>query len=119
MIQRVFIPGVFPTMNSFEHATRWSYRRSKDNWMRIMVFYIKQANLKPMGRIRITYQWREKDRRRDPDNFSGMGKKFANDSLVHAGIIADDGWDQIVGWSESWIVDERNPGVELILEEIP
>jgi hypothetical protein len=78
---------------------------------------IKNQHLRPMKRVFIRWIWQEKDMRRDPDNFSGIGKKFALDSLVMMGILKNDGWKQIDGWTDKWILVPDCPGVTVILEE--
>ena len=117
MNQTFFIPGPLPGMNDFEGNTRWAYRRAKANWDLIISIAIKQAKLKPMQRVFITLEWREQSKRRDPSNFTGMGKKFIEDALVKCGILPDDGWDEIIGWEDSWAVNKDKPGVWVTLEE--
>lgn len=117
MTQTFFIPGPLPGLNDFEGNKRWAYRKAKANWTLIISIAIKQAKLKPVKNVFIHWEWLEPDRRRDPDNFTGMGKKFCLDVLVKCGILPDDGWDEIFGWSESWRVDDGQPGLLVALEE--
>ena len=70
-----------------------------------------------MGRVFIRWTWQEKDQRRDPDNVTGIGKKFVLDALVTMGILKNDGWKQIAGWTDTWVVVPECPGVTVILEE--
>jgi|APSaa5957512622_1039677.scaffolds.fasta_scaffold34448_1 hypothetical protein len=56
--------------------------------------------------------WFEPNMRRDPDNITSA-KKFVFDGLQKAGIIENDGWKQLRGFSDSWYVDKENPRVEV------
>lgn len=117
MKQTFFIPGPLPGLNDFEGNKRWAYRKAKSNWTLIISIAIKQAKLKPVKRAFIQWEWVEPAQRRDPDNFTSMGRKFALDSLVKCGILPDDGWNEVVGWVDSWLVDKDKPGVYVTLEE--
>lgn len=118
MTQTLFIPGPLPGMNDFAgKKSRWAYRQAKADWELIISTAIKQAKLKPVKRVFMRWEWREPTRRRDPDNFTSLGRKFALDILVKREIIPDDGWDEIVGWQDSWLVDKDKPGVYVTLEE--
>jgi hypothetical protein len=44
--------------------------------------------------VRVRVTWREPNRRRDPDNIHA-GIKMIMDGLVQAGILKDDGWDEV------------------------
>ena len=54
-------------------------------------------------------------RRRDLDNVA-FAKKFIQDSLVHAGVLVNDGWNQIEGFTDDFAVDPKNPRVEVTIE---
>ena len=51
----------------------------------------------------------------DKDNIA-FAKKFIQDSLVHAGVLANDGWNQIEGFTDDFAVDPKNPRVEVTIE---
>ena len=77
-----------------------------------------------LGRLRITrpvrmiYRWYEKDRRRDLDNVSSFGRKVIQDALVDTGVIKNDGWKEITGFSDEFYVDKKNPRIEVEIEVI-
>ena len=77
-----------------------------------------------LGRLRITrpvrmiYRWYEKDRRRDLDNISSFGRKFIQDALVDTRVLKNDGWKEIVGFSDEFFVDAHNPRIEVEIEVI-
>lgn len=115
--QALFIPGPLPGMNDFAGTgTRWKYRDAKAAWARAIAFEILQQRLKPMGRVFIWWVWYEKTMKRDPDNFSSIGKKFVLDALKSAGIVPNDGWKHIAGWADRWEVSAERPGVLVKLE---
>lgn len=64
------------------------------------------------------YKWYKPNSRRDLDNISSFGRKVIQDALVKAKIITDDGWKNIVGFSDKFYVDKENPRIEVVIEEI-
>lgn len=119
-IQQFFVPGPLPGQNEYMgNGTRWKYGAAKKKWAKVIAAAIIQAKLNPMQRVQITWQWQERNSRRDPDNFTGISKKFILDTLVSVGILPDDGWGEIAGWTDRWHVEKANPGVMVTLEEVP
>lgn len=114
MTQGFLVPGKLPGMNDFEGGRRWGYRTAKKKWEEIIGQSIIDARLTKMDKVFIEFQWFEMNRRRNPDNFSSMGRKFIIDSLVKSGVIKNDGWGEILGWSDKWKV-EKFYGVQVIL----
>jgi hypothetical protein len=99
-------------------GSRFAYNNDKKRWARAIAFEIRQARLLPMQRVYVRWTWFEKSKRRDPDNFSSIGKKFIFDALKETGIIPNDGWTHIAGWSDRWEVNATQPGVFVELEEV-
>jgi hypothetical protein len=119
MNQTLFIHGPLPALNDYlGKGQRYTYNTAKKFWADAIGWEIKRQHLRPMGRVFIRWTWQEKDERRDPDNFAGIGKKFVLDSLVKNGILKNDGWKQIAGWTDTWVVVPLSPGVTVILEEL-
>lgn len=116
--QTLFVPGPIPRLNEFVGRDPWYWRNAKKEWLELIGWEIRRQNLRPMTRVSIQWIWQERDMRQDPDNFSGIGKKFILDALVEMGILKNDGWKQIVSpWSDSWLIVPESPGVTVILEE--
>lgn len=106
-------------MNDFAgKKSRWHYRNLKANWGEMIGVYIHMAKLKPMHRVHVTFNWHEKDQRRDPDNIT-TGSKFILDALVTKKILLDDGWAEIAGLSHVFKVEKLTPGVVVELQEQP
>ena len=118
MTQTFFIPGPLPGMNDYiSTGNRFRYNTHKRKWTEAIAFYVRRAKVKPVGSVHLHFLWMEKHNRRDPDNFSSLGRKWVLDSLVECGVLLNDGWGQILGWSDAWIVDKSRPGVLVTLEE--
>ena len=56
------------------------------------------------------------DRRRDRDNIAA-GRKFVQDALVRCKVLQNDGWKEIIGFSDDWAVDKARPRVEIEIVE--
>ena len=67
--------------------------------------------------IYIRYRFYEPNMKRDLDNISAFAHKIIQDALVKAEIIYNDGWKNIVGFSDSFAVDKNNPRIEVELIE--
>lgn len=63
------------------------------------------------------YTWVEPNRRRDKDNIA-FAKKFIQDALVRSKVLRNDGWEQIVGFSDDFRVDRNHPQVEVEILEV-
>ena len=55
--------------------------------------------------ISLSYIWYEKDRRRDPDNIRAQSKEFL-DGMVLAGVIKNDGFNNIASIKDRFCVSE-------------
>lgn len=118
----LWIPGPLPGLNELLAAAKSgrgrgnAYARLKADWTQSVWAHAKAAHLKPMTTpVRISFLWVEKDRRRDPDNVAGGGRKLILDGLVKAGVLKDDGAAEIRSWTDTFTVDKANPGVRVEL----
>lgn len=118
MGQTLFIPGPLPELNNFlGKGTHWPYTNAKKKWYAHIAHHIIEQKLAPMCCVRFHFIWQELDRRRDPDNFTAIGKKFILDALVKCGVMKNDGWANVAGWSDEWVVIPERPGVLIFMEE--
>lgn len=127
-VASLWIPGPLPGLNDLLAAAKGgggtgaSYSRLKRAWTETVWALAKQARIdKPgpfWGSVRIRFEWREKDRRRDPDNAAAGGRKLALDGLVKAGVLRGDAWKHISGWEDTWKVDAAAPGVMVEIREV-
>lgn len=60
----------------------------------------------------------EETLKRDPSNICSAAVKFIEDGLVEAGVIPNDGWDQVLGIRVAWIHRKgREPGVYVVMSD--
>ena len=118
--QEFFIPYVFPSMNQVIDNTKkhWSkYSHKKKVYQEKVCWLIRAERLKPMEFIDIELIWHEKNKRRDPDNMGGFGRKVILDALVDMGILENDGWKCVGQIIEDHVIAKLGyPGVMVILK---
>ncbi len=116
-----FIPGRLPGFNDIikeARGNKYGSNVQKQNFTTMVYTAIRVAfrNYKPMKKVWITCTWVEKDKRRDPDNIVSA-KKYICDGLVLAGMLKNDGWGQIAGFTDTWAVG-KEPGVFVEIKEV-
>lgn len=67
--------------------------------------------------VYLHYTFYEPNKKRDLDNISGYFHKVFQDALVHCGVIHNDSWHYIVGFSDEFKIDSK-PRIEIIIEEM-
>lgn len=116
------IPGTLPNLNDYiaaERTNRHKGAKMKSDSGNIVAVSIRQC----MKGVRIEepvfmeYTWVEKNRRRDLDNISSFGRKVIQDALVQCGVLKDDGWKHVVGFSDRFEVDKKNPRIDVKIIE--
>ncbi|MBU9724410.1 RusA family crossover junction endodeoxyribonuclease [Diplocloster modestus] len=116
------IPGRLDGLNDYTSANRTNPHKGgkmkKDN-EQICIAAIRQqlGNLKIHNPVSIHFSWYEQSRRRDHDNVSSFGRKVIQDALVKCGVLGDDGWDYVVGFTDTFYLDRGHPRIEVTLEE--
>lgn len=120
---RFVINGKLPGLNEYTLACRKN--RYAGNAMKRkaeeLVIWSARSQLKgwkPKHPVYMVYKWVEPNKRRDKDNISAAGRKFIQDALVKAGVLDDDGWDNIVGFEDKFAVDKKHPHIEVELMEV-
>lgn len=117
------IPGTLPNLNDYisaERTNRHKGAKMKADSGNIVTAAIRQC----MRGVRIEkpvfmeYLWVEPNRRRDKDNISSFGRKVIQDALVDTGVLEDDGWKYVVGFSDRFEVDKENPRIEVLIKEV-
>lgn len=117
----ITIPHRFETLNKFIDENR----KNRGNWsggnhmkqedQRIIIRYLPDVRIKKP--VFIQYTFYEKDHRRDLDNVSGYFHKIFQDALVEAGVLQDDGWRCIKGFSDTFMIDRRFPHIDVVIRE--
>lgn len=115
------IPGRLPNLNDYidaERRNRQAAAKLKREAQEYIGWYIRRdlRGVRFKGPVVMQYTWIEKDRRRDRDNIT-FGRKFIQDALVQAGVLRDDGWDEIAGFSDDFQVDKNKARVEVRIWE--
>ena len=118
---KFIIEGRLPSLNEYCKAERTGYHcanNMKKSCQRAVEADIRRFKLKPIKHpVKILYRFYEPNRRRDKDNIAGVAHKFIQDALVNAGILKDDGWDYVIGFSDEFYLDRKNPRIEVYLHE--
>jgi Holliday junction resolvase RusA-like endonuclease len=120
MTQSFIIDHEIPTANEYINACRvnkFNANTLKKNTQEFIMYYILKSRLRPFTKpVYITYIWHEKDKKRDLDNIA-FGKKFINDALVEYGILKNDNYKYVKGFSDNFRYGDKRK-VEIILTEI-
>lgn len=82
----------------------WCIKKYLGSWKTDKMIYLK-------------YKWIEPNTRRDLDNIA-FAKKFIQDALVKQGVINNDGWKNILGFSDDFGIDKDNPRIEVEIIEV-
>lgn len=114
------IQGKLPSLNELIDAERTHRQKGanlKKQSEKIVRLYIRQQmhGAKPKAPVTIHYHFYESNRKRDLDNIAGFAHKIIQDSLVKEGILRNDGWDHIEGFTDEFYVDTRNPRIEVVI----
>lgn len=117
------IPGTLPNLNDYiaaERANRHKGAKMKADSGNIVAVAIRQClrGVKIEKPVEMNYFWYEPNKRRDKDNISSFGRKVIQDALVQCGVLKDDGWKYVVGFSDRFEVDRENPRIEVLIKEI-
>lgn len=117
------IPGTLNNLNDYiaaERANRHKGAKMKASNENIVVAAVWQCmrGVQIDKPVFMEYTWVEKNRRRDLDNISSFGRKVIQDALVTAGVLKDDGWKYVVGFSDRFQVDKDNPRIEVKIKEV-
>lgn len=123
MRHMLIISGRLDNLNDYIAACRASqykgaHLKSKNEQKVQAEIYEQFGRLRITRPVRMIYRWYEKDRRRDLDNISSFGRKVIQDALVDTRVLKDDGWKEIVGFSDEFFVDAHNPRIEVEIEVI-
>ena len=123
MEYKLTIPGTLPNLNDYiaaERTNRHKGAKMKADSGNIVAAAIRQRlkGVRIDKPVFMEYTWIEPSRRRDKDNISSFGRKVIQDALVSTGVLKDDGWKHVVGFSDRFEVDRENPRIEVLIKEI-
>ena len=122
--------GTMPNLNDYLHGERIAIRKNgkfttkgnamKQEYQRKVVSAVRSQlrGIHIDKPVKIYYTFYEKNRKRDLDNISAFAHKVIQDGLVQCGLLANDGWKNIVGYSDDFYVDKDNPRIEVTIREV-
>lgn len=108
--------GRFPSLNEYIDAERTVRFKAAAMKRKYTDLVVEAAHNMPafLDPVHVTFDWYERDRRRDPDNIR-FGAKFVLDGLVKAGVIKNDTQRWISGIEDRYHVDAKRPRVVVTL----
>lgn len=122
MKAKLTLPFTFPGLNDYisvERSHRQKAAKMKREWQNAVILCARrQIRGKFTRPVVMNYLWVEKDMRRDKDNVAAFGRKVIQDALVKGGVLKNDGWANIEGFSDRFDVDKKNPRVEVEIVEV-
>jgi Holliday junction resolvase RusA-like endonuclease len=116
----LIIPGTLPNLNDYQkvcRANKYVGAKMKREVEEMICWEIKSQIKEKFSSVTLIFRWHEPNKRRDPDNISSFGRKVCLDALQATGVLTGDGWKQIVGFSDEFYVDAKNPRVEVVIQE--
>ena len=119
----LIIPGTLNNLNDYiaaERTNRHKGAKMKADNGNIVAVAIRQCirGVRIDKPVFMEYTWVEENRRRDLDNISSFGRKVIQDALVDTGVLKDDGWKYVVGFSDRFQVDREHPRIEVKIKEV-
>lgn len=118
---KLVIKGRFEGLNEYINACRRNPHegaKMKNRDEQTVLWFAKLQLRKIKSPCRMQYTWYERNRKRDMDNVSSYGRKVIQDALVHGGYLSGDGWNHIIGFSDEFRVDKKEPRIEVEIEEV-
>lgn len=118
MSKTLIISGTLPNLNDYIAAERQHRQKAaalKRQTEQTVMWEIKKQlrGVHFTEPVVMSYTWVEPNRRRDKDNVSSFGRKCIQDALVRAGVLRNDGWNDIDSFSDNFRVDKKNPHIEI------
>ena len=116
------ILGTLPGLNEYSDAERKNWRMAAAMKRQAESVIKKYAKAK-LGclhitkPVRIDYLWICPNRRRDKSNIA-FAKKFIEDGLIGAKILKNDGWFDVVDFSDKFGLDKKNPRIIVTITEV-
>ena len=115
--------NVFPGLNDYIHSCgrhpqvgakmKRDYQTIAANAIRVQL-----KRLIILNPVRIHYTFYEATEKRDPSNVASFFVKVFEDALQQCGVLKNDNWKYLKGYSQEFHIDRANPRVEVVIEEI-
>lgn len=112
-----YIPTDLNTYINIERSNKFAAAKIKSKETETIAWMAK-SQLKPIkSKIYLSFIWYLKNKKKDPDNIA-FAKKFILDGLKIAGIIENDGLNQIKGFKDDFTIDIKNEHVLVVIKEL-
>ena len=113
----------FPGFNDYTGAinhNRFVGAQMKKKYERIACEAIRRQlkGVQIDKKVFIEYTYFEVDKRRDKSNINAFAVKVIEDALQDCGVLKNDGWDNIAGYSQYFKIDRNNPRIEVLIREV-
>lgn len=120
---KLTIWGTLPGLNEFIDANRRNYHagaklKKEAQFLVVMAARKCLKRWRPDGPVYMIYRWFEPNKKRDKDNIAAGGRKIIQDALVEAGVLKNDGWNDIAGFRDEFYIDKKEPRIEVEIEEV-
>ena len=120
---RYYGDNVMPDLNNYLHECGRHPQaggKMKRDYMMIANNAIRKQlpKVQIQDRVQIHYDFYESSKRRDVSNVASFAIKVIEDSLQKCGVISNDGWANIAGYSQSFFVDKANPRIEVSISTV-
>lgn len=120
MSNKFIIEGCLPSLNEYTNANRtnkYAGAKLKKQATQLVVLYAKTQLQGEYEQIELCITYYCKNKRKDPDNVA-FAKKFILDGLQESGHLKNDGWNNILGWSERFEIDKDRPRIEVEIKKL-
>lgn len=119
----LIVEGRLPGMNEYTAAQRTNYiigaQMKKNAQAQVTAAVLNQIrNVRFDKPVRFTYEFHEPNRKRDHDNVSGFAHKVIQDALVECHVLKNDGWNDIVSYTDMFFLNKAHPFIRVIIEEV-
>ena len=120
---KLVIPGTLPGLNQYIDAlnkSKYAGAALKKSAQRTVEWCAKSQlrKFRPASPVLMKYTWYEPNRKRDKSNICAFGRKVIEDGLVKAGVLKNDGWENVDWFSDRFFVDKNRPRIEVEIIEV-
>lgn len=117
------IDGKLPSLNEFISKNRSNpalgNKMKQENQIHVEYHIMRDLRKVHIDKpVYLMYTFYEPNKKRDLDNISGFAHKVIQDALVESGILHNDSWHYIVGFSDDFKIDKDKPRIEVIIREV-
>lgn len=117
---KFIIYGKMPSLNEYTAANRsnqYAGATMKKKAENVVIWSIKRDLPNEHIKVPVTvdFRWIEANKRRDLDNIA-FAKKFILDGMVKSGLLENDNWSHVKGFTDSFEIGESNR-VEVTVNE--